>query len=84
MLGVLAIELDGQTIEITFSDCYYGGKWMWFICPDCQKRVGKLFRKPLGLQFSCRLCSNLTYLSTRLRRSFIEEDIKLMKRLISI
>jgi len=74
-----SIEINGQLVKVTVTDCNYGGIRIWFICPNCQKRVGKLFRKPLSENFFCRDCNNLTYLSTRLRRSLIEEDIRRMK-----
>lgn len=79
-LDIVSVKIDGQIVKITLTICNYGGKRVWFICPKCHKRVGKLFRKPMAQNFYCRLCNDLTYLSTRLRRSTIEEDIKKMKR----
>ncbi len=77
-----SIEINGQLVKITVTGCNYGGIRIWFVCPNCQKRVGKLFKKPLANIFACRVCNDLAYLSTRIRRSFIEEDIKTMKQLI--
>jgi len=78
-----SIEINGQLVKVTATECNYGGIRIWFVCPNCQKRMGKLFRKPMSKSFFCRRCNDLTYLSTRLRRSLIEEDARLMKRLIS-
>ena len=78
-----SIEINGQLVKISVTRCNYGGLRVWFVCPNCQKRVGKLFKKPLAEKFFCRSCNDLAYLSTRIRRSLIEEDIKAMKRLNS-
>lgn len=48
-----------QWIRLTNTSCYLGGFRLWFICPDCSKRVGVLFVGEYG--YSCRHCLNLTY-----------------------
>jgi len=81
---LLSVEVNHQLVKVSITTCNYGGERLWFICPKCYQRVGKLFRKPLAQNFYCRMCNDLSYLSTRIRRSLIEDDIRLMKRLITI
>lgn len=57
-------------VSLTTTDCYFGGKRYWFVCPwyvnekYCGKRVGVLY---LGTKhFACRHCHNLTYNSRNL------------------
>lgn len=50
-------------VSIVSTDCYFGGKRYWFICPasGCGRRVAKLYQ---GQDiFACRHCYNLTYAS---------------------
>ena len=39
------------------------GQWVWFNCPGCGERVGKLYLPPWGGRFWCRTCHRLSYLS---------------------
>lgn len=73
------VEINSQIIEITQSRCNYGGFRKWFICPQCNKRIGNLYRKPLHKHFYCRYCQNLTYQLRKYHRSPSEEFIKRLK-----
>lgn len=65
------ISRDGQSeqvryqVPLTWTECNYGGKRPWFICPGggCGRRVGKLYLD--GKYFLCRHCHNLAYQSQR-------------------
>ncbi len=52
-----------ETMEIvvrfTQTTCAYSGVRQWFICPNCQRRVGILILYPPTVV--CRHCLNLTY-----------------------
>lgn len=51
-----------QSIRLTTTKCWYGGKRYWFLCPggNCKHyRVGKLYL--LNGEFACRNCHRLTY-----------------------
>lgn len=48
-------------IHIDQTPCNYGGWRNWFLCPGCDKRVGKLYHGKEG--FACRSCYDLNYLS---------------------
>ena len=80
-LSVFKVELNGQSVKIVGTECYYGGKRLWFLCPQCQRRSGKLYRKPLLKEFLCRNCNNLTYQLTRYRRSEQEAFFRNMHKL---
>ena len=50
-------------IPLTATDPYLGVKRLWFRCPDCNRRVGKLYRPENKLKFKCRICYDLMYQS---------------------
>lgn len=58
----LEAEHDGarQRFTLTETPTRFNGRRVWLICPDCQKRINKLY-KPAGKQFACRDCHQLTY-----------------------
>lgn len=66
-----------QWIRLTTTSCYLGGFRLWFICPDCSRRVGALFVGEYG--YSCRNCLNLTYKSKNENRR--EKDFQFLKNL---
>ena len=49
-------------VTIERTPCNYGGYRVWFLCPNCSRRVAKLYG---GEMFYCRHCHNLTYDSQR-------------------
>lgn len=56
------ISLLNQNIEITQTQCNFGGQRFWFVCPNCNKRVGVLYRKPISEIILCRECHGLKYM----------------------
>ena len=48
-----------QRIDFDWTQCNYGGKRIWFLCPGCGKRMAILYGA--GKYFLCRHCHNLTY-----------------------
>jgi len=55
-------------IEATVSN--FGGFRHWGACPDCGRRVRKLYMPPGGRRFSCRTCLDLTYESSQKAHRF--------------
>lgn len=53
-------DLFNQSIQISKTPCHYGGYRYWFICPECKKRVGVLYRHG---NFKCRHCLGVNYQS---------------------
>lgn len=66
-------------IPLTTTDCHFGGRRYWFICPlfrngvYCGRRVGVLYKG--GDYFGCRHCYNLTYYSRNEGRRFRNSPI---------
>ena len=56
-------------LRFTSSAPHFGGMRYWFLCPRCNKRVGKLYRPKLTDKFECRHCYHLTYSSTQTHNS---------------
>lgn len=54
-------ETDVLRLALTDSLCNFGGWRLWFICDECNKRVGTLFYRNCKLEPKCRNCLNLTY-----------------------
>lgn len=50
-------------VPIEWIPCSYGGTRPYFTCPDCYRRVLKLYKPPSQELFSCRHCWDLTYRS---------------------
>lgn len=50
-----------QTIWFDRTPCHYGGSRKWFLCPECDSRVGILYGG--DVLFLCRHCYRLPYAS---------------------
>jgi hypothetical protein len=59
------LEIAGLNIDLMTSKTGCNGLRFWFRCPNCKKRVGVLFRHPIGNKIGCRLCLNLEYRKRR-------------------
>ncbi len=59
------ISTAKQVINLTTSNCHFGGQRYWLVCPSCAKRVGTLYQKPTSDLLLCRKCHGLSYLKTR-------------------
>ena len=76
LADALFIELGNQQIQLTSTKCNYGGSRIWFICPNCQNRIGALYCKPSSDEFVCRNCNNLKYQLQMCHRSADEYFLK--------
>ena len=68
-LDVQYYDMDGlkvdhllATIRLTWTDSRFGAK-VWFLCPECMRRVRILYLEHAGVQ--CRKCYRLAYKSQR-------------------
>lgn len=66
-----------QRIRLTWSACAFGGRRSWFLCPNCGRRVGRLYlpctvwdRGERVHTFLCRHCYKLTYLQRQSRDQY--------------
>ena len=50
-----------EPVNLTYTNCNYGGERAWFVCPSCGSRVAKLYsHRPY---FLCRKCHGTPYQS---------------------
>ena len=57
----------GQDYSVPLTRTFpeFGGHRLWFLCPECKARVGKLYLAHGRARYTCRKCADLTYQSTR-------------------
>ena len=48
--------MNGYNINLSESNTMFGGKRLWFECPECKKRIGVLYQNSLGTRVVCRNC----------------------------
>ncbi len=74
---IISSELEALNINIklTTSKTYFNGVRIWLVCPECEKRIGVLYRHPVSERLGCRQCLNLDYRKHRFKGMI--EDIKL-------
>lgn len=58
--GTCAVHLP---LRIQATRPHFGGSRNWLTCPDCKRRVGKLYLPPNQNRFACRHCYKLSYRS---------------------
>lgn len=65
---ILPLAFGGVTwhLQVIRTACNYGGSRPWLVCPNCERRSGKLY--VVGCEPFCRLCHDLTYQSAQSRR----------------
>ena len=70
-----------QRIWFDWTQCYYGGRRVWFHCPTCSTRVGVIYSGDKG--FACRQCNDLRYAcqsESRLDRQY--RKIRKLRRML--
>lgn len=60
-------EMLSVNVHLTTSHTGNEGTRFWFVCPNCERRVGVLLIHPLQGQLGCRKCLNLEYKKRRFR-----------------
>ncbi|TSC83562.1 MAG: Uncharacterized protein G01um101416_1221 [Microgenomates group bacterium Gr01-1014_16] len=58
------IELAGVGVGLVTSRTRFGGERLWFACPVCGKRVGKLYQNQSRI-LGCRSCLGIRYAKSR-------------------
>lgn len=61
------IQALGIDVNLTISRTKFNGERLWFICPNCKKRVGVLRKHPIDGTVGCRVCLNLKYKKQRFK-----------------
>ena len=60
-------EKVDQTLSTTTTSPNYGGSRSWLLCPQCDRRCGKLFAHEGHRRLACRECLGLAYESQYLK-----------------
>lgn len=67
----LAYTIAGQPVRCAIAICttrpHFGGRRLWWHCPQCDRRCRKLYLASGEKTYMCHVCADLTYLSTRQR-----------------
>src|SRR5262245_27315307 len=50
-----------ETVWFDRTECNFGGQRLWFLCPNCGRRIGVIYL--VGARFLCRYCHKLPYTS---------------------
>jgi hypothetical protein len=66
-----------QYVELSWQDGRFGGKYAYFLCPLCAKRVQFLYFE--GKYFKCRKCGKLNYPSQQIAKGLDEAIFNLHK-----
>lgn len=61
------IQALGVDIVLTTSKTKFNGERIWFLCPNCEKRVGILYKHPSEQVIGCRTCLGLKYKAQRFK-----------------
>lgn len=59
------LKFMGIDVELITTETKFNGVRFWFKCPQCERRVGVLFKHPLSQAIGCRLCLHLRYRKQR-------------------
>jgi hypothetical protein len=54
---------SNQAINLLITYPHFGGERYWFECPECKKRVMKVYKPKHSMIFKCRVCNDLIYQS---------------------
>ncbi|MBN1181820.1 MAG: hypothetical protein JXB49_05995 [Bacteroidales bacterium] len=68
-----------KNLKFITSRPHYGGVRYWFVCPECKRRAGTLYRPPGASCFKCRHCHNLTYSSSQVHDSRLADVLSIIK-----
>ena len=72
-----------QKIEMVHTRCQKGGGRLWFKCPLCGKRCGKLYRPFFEPEYACRKCHVLQYRSKQ-KSSTVQEITKMLATAVEL
>ena len=61
------LKVMGIDVELITTETKFNGVRFWFQCPQCERRVGVMFKHPITEVIGCRLCLNLRYRKQRFK-----------------
>ncbi len=79
-------ESKHYVVRIAKTRCgTYKGERVWFQCPTCKRRSGKLYLLQGTIKLQCRVCHDMIYKSQKeadKRTSFISKDLNLLTEML--
>jgi hypothetical protein len=57
-------EIEASPLNVTYTQCNFGGRRPWWLCPGCSRRVAILYKR--SEKFRCRHCHDLVHSSRQL------------------
>lgn len=64
-----------QEIALTATQPHFGGLRLWFVCPECERRCGRLYASDEDWDWQCRVCQGLVYKSQYRRENPLIRDL---------
>ncbi|WP_236658355.1 hypothetical protein [Pseudomonas knackmussii] len=64
-------EAKDYPVRVTWTPCHLGGSRPWFLCPDCGRRVAKIYSHGV---FACRHCLRLNYRCQQVSKRDVASD----------
>lgn len=61
------VEALGLEVGFTSSKTKFKGERLWFVCPQCGRRVGVIYKPPVQDKINCLKCLNLKYKKQRFK-----------------
>jgi PleD family two-component response regulator len=61
------LEVLRTRVTLTTTPARFGGVRFWFLCPQCEKRIGVLLVHPLTDKVGCRKCLGVEYRAKRFK-----------------
>jgi len=73
---MLRSQFEMMSVDVHLTTTCTGNKGtrFWFVCPNCERRVGVLLIHPLQGELGCRKCLNLEYKKRRYK-GMLESNI---------
>lgn len=68
-MRLLEAQVEALGIEVSFttSKARFDGERIWFVCPNCNRRVGTLYKHSTEKILGCRICLHLKYRKQRFK-----------------
>jgi hypothetical protein len=68
------VEVLGLDLDFTTTKTRLGGERLWFVCPQCGRRVGVIYKQASQEKIGCFRCLNLKYRKQRFKGMLEAED----------
>lgn len=74
IMGIFVTVVNGkgdkqestEILDLDWTPCNLGGKRVWALCPECERRIRKLYKPPSEMRFLCLQCYPLIHSRSRI------------------